>query len=425
MNKWSELTMKQKAAVIKFGIDNGVSDINDIRNAYENYANDDRLYGDITYDGLGYYLNSNERPVGQEAHYTDTYKTPSHPTFSTGSKYNSRTFPAGEWRERGNNWTYEPTDFVLNEQGGWNKFLDRFMQQEGSNAYNGSYPVYKDGVMLPEVTVTANKKRNGGNLKSTGGPIYPFSFNGYIPEVRYDKGGDLNHLYWPGGKLFGKIKNTLSNIGNSIVSLFNSETSDSPNTNTNDNTTITNEEVVDKYINEVMWTMENPKNAGYNSKDGKYYVYTDKDANGNIHYNLGPGINKNSDVGNKLDYSNNKGYTKEELNDAIRPDLLLKMDQIMESLHNDDIKGTVYGNAADTLSIGPRLVFLDIAHNVRPHGNLRKNMPVKWPSLTQAFMTGDIINAKKHTNSQNERRQLMRNDLLYVDRNKPINLKNR
>jgi hypothetical protein len=37
----------------------------------------------------------------------------------------------------------------------------------------------------------------GGNLKSTGGPLYPFSFekNPYFktPVVRYDEGGMLGH----------------------------------------------------------------------------------------------------------------------------------------------------------------------------------------------------------------------------------------
>ena len=179
------------------------------------------------------------------------------------------------------------------------------------------------------------------------------------------------------------------------------------------NRNITNEDVVDSYMNNVLYTMENPTNKGF--RDGKYYPYADSSSP----KNLGPGINYTSDVGQKLDFSGKKGYTKEELNEVLRPDLLAKMADIMTDLHD------MYKEDADTMSMGNRQILLDTSHNVRPRGRKRANMPKAWPSLVKGMMNGDTKAVYKNTYSGSKRRQLMKNDLMFQNFVDQYTVKNR
>lgn len=179
------------------------------------------------------------------------------------------------------------------------------------------------------------------------------------------------------------------------------------------NRSITNEQVVDSYIDNVIYTMENPKNKGF--KDGKYYPYADVSSKKNI----GPGINYTSDMAKGLDFSGNIGYTKEELNKIMRPHLLKNMEGIMSDLHD------MYGEDIDTMSLGNRMILLDISHNVRPRGSKRANMPKKWPSLVEGMATGNTEKIKKNTGSGSSRRQDMRNDLIFQHLITPLTIKNR
>lgn len=180
------------------------------------------------------------------------------------------------------------------------------------------------------------------------------------------------------------------------------------------NMNITNEEVVDNYLNNVVYTMENPTSKGHFGK--KWRQYKDKDSDGNTHINIGPGIESHSDIGTTLDY--NSAYSTQELNNRLKPDLLKKMEGIMGDLHKE------YGENADTMSMGNRLILLDIAHNVRPRGSKRKNMPSAWPSLIDGMMTGNTDKVKSNTNSGSTRRQDMRNDLIwksFIDKSTVMN----
>lgn len=179
------------------------------------------------------------------------------------------------------------------------------------------------------------------------------------------------------------------------------------------NRKITPEEVVDSYINNVLYTMENPKDKGF--KDGKYYPYKDISSP----KNLGPGINYTSDMGKTLDFSGKTGYTKEELNAVVKPQLLENMNNIMQDLHNK------YGADVDTMSMGNRQILLDISHNVRPKGKKRANMPSAWPSLTEGMVTGDANKIKDNVYSGSTRRALMRLDLLFKNIIDNTTVKNR
>lgn len=174
------------------------------------------------------------------------------------------------------------------------------------------------------------------------------------------------------------------------------------------NRKITNEQVVDSYIDNVLYTMENPTNKGY--KNNKYYPYADISSP----KNLGPGINYTSNMAKEFEYSDSKGYTRKEINNKIRPYLIEGMDAIMKDLHD------LHGKDADTLSLGNRMIFLDVFHNVRPKGSKKANMPKKWPSLVRSMMEGDAEGIKQNTYSGSTRRQEMRNSLIYkndIDQN--------
>lgn len=171
------------------------------------------------------------------------------------------------------------------------------------------------------------------------------------------------------------------------------------------NRNITNEQVVDSYLKNVVYTMENPTKKGL--RNGRWFMYTDVDKDNKVHKNFGPGIESNSDVGQNLKYNNSSSYSSEELNALLRPDLLDKMNGISADLHE------MYGEDVDTMSLGNRLILLDIAHNVRPRGSKRKNMPKAWPSLIDAMVTGNSAKAKNEMNSGSERRRAMREQLLW------------
>lgn len=183
------------------------------------------------------------------------------------------------------------------------------------------------------------------------------------------------------------------------------------------NRNITNEQVVDSYINNAMYTFENPTSKGY--KNGKWYPYTDKDISGNTHYNIGPGIESNSDMGDNLNYTGSIGYTTDYLNSLVREDLLLKMRGIRSDLHD------MYDENTDTMSLGNRMILLDIAHNVAPRGKKKGNMPKAWPSLIGAMVEGDSKRAIKEMYSGSTRRRDMRSDLLWQNEVTPETVKNR
>ena len=73
----------------------------------------------------------------------------------------------------------------------------------------------------------------------------------------------------------------------------------------------------------------------------------------------------------------------------------------------------MYGEDIDTMSLGNRMILLDISHNVRPRGKKRANMPKAWPSLVNGMATGDKKKIEKNTYSGSTRRQSMRNDLIF------------
>ena len=141
---------------------------------------------------------------------------------------------------------------------------------------------------------------------------------------KYAEGGPLKTDNTPWKKHLLKIASDIDNkyLGGEGMAAYNKKVQQEKNRR------ITDEEVVDSYIDNVLYTMENPNNTGY--KDDKYYPYADSSSP----KNLGPGINYTSDMAEGLDFSGKKGYTKEELNEKIRPHLLENMEGIMSDLYD-------------------------------------------------------------------------------------------
>jgi hypothetical protein len=170
---------------------------------------------------------------------------------------------------------------------------------------------------------------------------------------------------------------------------------------------VSRDDLVNEYIDKVLWKMENPREKGLNRRDNKYYSYTDKDTSGNTHINIGPGLEKNGHP--EIDY--NRGHSRREVDTAARATVEKRVDSMLQSLQT--MNNGKYAQARDTLSLGPLLSMLDIAYNGRTTG--KRNLPEKWPTLVKNITEGDLEAAKRETYSGSKRRQKMRNDLLTYD----------
>lgn len=99
----------------------------DEENAYQSkYGNDPNTTQD--YDMRGYYkANPDVDPNAPGTHYPDTFKKPSHPTFSDESMYHSEETPGGHWTKgEGDSWTFRPsTQNIRNGLGITKEYLER------------------------------------------------------------------------------------------------------------------------------------------------------------------------------------------------------------------------------------------------------------------------------------------------------------
>lgn len=179
-----------------------------------------------------------------------------------------------------------------------------------------------------------------------------------------------------------------------------------------------NAQVVNSYIQNVAPVMENPTSEGFNGRTWGKYI--DKSKNGAIHTNIYYGIESNSDMGQQIDYT--KRYTSSQLEPILREDLQRKQEQIDQDLRT--MGGGKYSTLADTMSLGNRLILLDIAHNVSPRGK-GKNMPRQWPNLVRAMSDGNSREIYEQSNSGSVRRQDMRSDLIFQHNVNPNTIRNR
>lgn len=209
---WKDLSMLERAAFIKLGVDNGVYDINEIRDSYNEYKDGGpiRSYKDWSsklssywgedinkhdYDYEKYYNDNPDAAYeqlnsilnGGHGHFPDggtsgTYKKLSHPTYpDLGEK----------------SWSNNDTIFHLSERQAFGD-SDKILDYLGSDLdYNrgGTKVMYKDGYMLPSITVTP---------KGSSTELVPNKFNtGWVYNDRtYKYGG-----YKPSSSIRKRISN--------------------------------------------------------------------------------------------------------------------------------------------------------------------------------------------------------------------------
>lgn len=120
---WNKLSMKDKARVMQMAVQSGITNLADIKDAYNSYGDGGYidwesallqvapyLSQDVyslnpTYDYKGFFNDNPEEAWKQiellkqnkEAHFIDKFKRPNHPTFSDESIYSDAVTPGGHW----------------------------------------------------------------------------------------------------------------------------------------------------------------------------------------------------------------------------------------------------------------------------------------------------------------------------------------
>lgn len=193
---WNDLSMKDKASYIRMGVENGITDLDTIKEVYNKFAEGGPLnpYSAGSLVDAIYRNSKGEEYLGEPSHHydftiseeeanrlgyypderghrDDRVKKPAHPTHPSRGKWNS--FEEFELTDKGmENPNY--TLFGLND----------------NNQDPQAVMTYKGDIVLPEITITPNKKRyihnpydniniylsypDGylGNKKALGGNLY-------------------------------------------------------------------------------------------------------------------------------------------------------------------------------------------------------------------------------------------------------------
>lgn len=123
------------------------------------------------YDYEGYYKKYPKQAEAMlkgdpNAHFTDEFKLPNHDTFSDESIYSKQNGPeGGHWGYKNNHDTFTASDYNMQN----NPNLGKYMQENEPDVV----PIYKGGVLLPELEVTANKFDFGGGFDNNYGEVSP------------------------------------------------------------------------------------------------------------------------------------------------------------------------------------------------------------------------------------------------------------
>lgn len=207
---WNKLSMKEKAALIKVAVSNGLTDLDLIKNKYNEYANGSNInnakntirqieesFNNVEYLGKpshNYNFTYSEEWANKHGYYPDSrghrddrVKLKAHPTHPSKGTWNGDIFDLSEEGIKDVNYI--------------------FKGMNDGNQDPQAILTYKGGVILPEITITPKGnyiQDNYDNLRyhlALGGPLLnqnnPIeSFNGgrRLPVVRYDDGGYLSVL---------------------------------------------------------------------------------------------------------------------------------------------------------------------------------------------------------------------------------------
>lgn len=145
-NKWDELSLTEKSEVMRQAVANGVTDLQDIKDMYNDTVNNyiDNIYANGTEQPYGdpssHYNNVDEEKMktmtpDARGHYDDSVKLPNHPSSPTRGTFNGQYFDLSDKGFEDPNYTI----FGLQDNGDGNTIM----------RYNGD-------TVMPELTVTPN-----------------------------------------------------------------------------------------------------------------------------------------------------------------------------------------------------------------------------------------------------------------------------
>ena len=219
------------------------------------------------------------------------------------------------------------------------------------------------GGYLPEITVTATKHAEGGEV--TGPPTYEQWYNDvtkYNPTIL-----DNASMYWS----IEAAKKALHNEAMGLpeyAPMWNNYVRSLPKADPD----------IDQFVDD-LWVNENPNNAGL--KNGKYYPHKSPEGG---KMTIGPGFKLGSGSHSISTKTANRGMTKTRLDQEARKigkQHLAAVDQFLN-----------YGqttNPADTVSPQIKMGLMDLRHQVGPLN--------EWGNLRQAVLEGDLDRIKKES----------------------------
>lgn len=205
MGKWSELKASEKARVIQLAIENGVSDINTIRDTYNIYSS----------GGQEEILN---KVNSSNTNFVQRLKDPNRKSIpdweSPIDRISTHKLSVGT-DENGNHYIFPEVQEINGElidftRPPYHRFAGEISAEMRGDTVR--VPSIEDAIKFTEVYKQYYPFNNGDNLthkKSTGGLLYPFSFNKQTPAVRYDEGGGFRD--WDdylAGQLINHVENS-------------------------------------------------------------------------------------------------------------------------------------------------------------------------------------------------------------------------
>lgn len=108
------------------------------------------------YDYRGYWKNEDRQSIlnnDTNAHFTDKYKQPTHPTFSNESIYSTKNTPGGEWVQGKNTWLFKHNKFTARQLNKTHNYLNN----------SGEGYIINNDTIIPRT----KKFKNGGKWRSS------------------------------------------------------------------------------------------------------------------------------------------------------------------------------------------------------------------------------------------------------------------
>ena len=186
MNKWDELTTKDRIALIRAGIANGFRNMDDIRNQYNSFYSEQQNY-DYDMARWADEVQDKNELFNHQGHYTDKYKKPNHPSFSNESIYSTPQTPGGRWEFQNEHDTFTPSEYQVNTYGP--QHIVQGLRNQGDT---NVIPTYLGGTLLDEITVTPNRFDKGGSIFNTQDNTEVYA--GMLPELTVTPSNESKEL---------------------------------------------------------------------------------------------------------------------------------------------------------------------------------------------------------------------------------------